>query len=96
MGNTAQLPEVPLELPKSVIGTDTVSAIQNGVLWGYVAMVEGMLNRIEAEVGENYKVIATGGLSSILHPLHNRFDQVNRHLTLEGLRFIYETVSNEK
>ena len=96
VGNTAQLPEVPLELPKSVIGTDTISAIQNGVLWGYVALVEGMLNRIETEVGENYKVVATGGLSSILHPLHNRFDQVNRHLTLEGLRFIYETVSNEK
>ena len=96
IGNTAQLPEVPLELPKSVIGTDTVSAIQNGVLWSYVAMVEGMLNRIEVEVGENYKVVATGGLSSILHPLHNRFDQVNRHLTLEGLRFIYETVSNGK
>ena len=96
VGNTAQLPEVPLELPESVIGTDTISAIQNGVLWGYVAMVEGMLDRIEKEVGENYKVVATGGLSSILHPLHDRFDEVNRHLTLEGLRFIHETISNEK
>jgi len=96
VGNTAQLPEVPLELPKSVIGTDTISAIQNGVLWGYVAMVEGILDRIEKEVGENYKVVATGGLSSILHPLHDRFDEVNRLLTLEGLRFIYQTISNEK
>lgn len=92
VGNTAQLPEVPLELPDSVIGTNTTTAIQNGVLWGYVSMVEGMLDRIKNELGREVKVIATGGLSSILHPLHNRFDQVNRHLTLEGLRFIHESV----
>ncbi len=94
VGNTAQLPEVPLELPESVIGTDTTSAIQNGVLWGYVSMVEGMLDRIQNELKKEVKVVATGGLSSILHPLHNRFDQVNRHLTLEGLRFINQAVNN--
>ena len=96
IGNTAQLPEVPLELPDSVIGTDTISAIQNGVLWGYVSMVEGMLDRIEKEIGAKYKVVATGGLSSVLHPLHNRFDEVNRHLTLEGLRFKNETEAKQK
>ncbi|MFY0591736.1 type III pantothenate kinase [Roseivirga sp.] len=92
VGNTAQLPDVPLELPESVIGTNTTTAIQNGVLWGYVAMVEGMLDRIQAEMKKEIKVIATGGLSAILHPLHKRFDQVNRHLTLEGLRFIHKAV----
>ena len=92
VGNTAQLPEVPLELPESVIGTNTTTAIQNGVLWGYVALVEGMLDRIQAELKKDIKVVATGGLSAILHPLHNRFDQVNRHLTLEGLRFIHQAV----
>lgn len=95
VGNTAQLPEVPLELPESVIGTNTTTAIQNGVLWGYVSMVEGMLDRIQKELNKEAKVIATGGLSSILHPLHDRFDQVNRHLTLEGLRFIHKAVIEE-
>lgn len=92
VGNTAQLPEVPLELPTSVIGKNTVHAIQAGVLWGYISMVEGMLDRIQNEMGRNFKVVATGGLSSVLTPLHDRFDEVNRHLTLEGLRLIHERI----
>jgi len=90
VGNTAQLPEVPLELPESAIGKNTEHAIQAGVLWGYVSMVEGMLVRIKKEFGKPVKVVATGGLSSILHPLHDQFDDVNRKLTLEGLRLIAE------
>lgn len=96
VGNTAQLPEVPLELPDTVMGTNTIEAIQVGVLWGYVSMIEGMLDKIQKELGKAFKVVATGGLSSILHPLHERFDEVNRHLTLEGLRFIHQTVTNVK
>lgn len=94
VGNTAQLPEVPLELPSSVIGKNTVHAIQAGVLWGYVSMVEGMLVRIKQEFGKPVKVVATGGLSSILHPLHEQFDEVSRKLTLEGLRCIAQTLKN--
>ena len=94
VGNTAQLPEVPLELPESVLGADTIHAIQSGVLWGYVSMVEGMLDKIHAELGKKTKVVATGGLSSVLHPLHKRFDEVKRHLTLDGLRLIHEIVNN--
>lgn len=93
VGNTAQLPEVPLELPESAIGKDTIHAIQSGVLWGYVSMVEGMLDRIQAEMGKDMKVVATGGLSSILHPLHDRFDEVSPKLTLEGLRLIHQTIA---
>lgn len=96
VGQTAQLPEVPLDLPDSVIGTNTTMAIQNGVLWGYVSMVEGMLDKIEKELGTKYKVVATGGLSSILHPLHERFDIVDRQLTLEGLRVVHELLSDER
>ncbi len=92
VGNTAQLPEVPLELPDSAIGKNTTHAIQAGVLWGYVGMVEGMLERVKKEFDKPVKVVATGGLSSILHPLHDQFDDVNRHLTLEGLRLISETI----
>lgn len=95
VGNTAQLPEVPLELPDSVLGTDTIHAIQSGVLWGYVSMVEGMLDKIHAELGQKTKVVATGGLSSILHPLHQRFDEVKRHLTLDGLRLIHQIVNKD-
>lgn len=91
-GNTAQLPEVPLVLPDSSIGKNTIHAIQSGVLWGYVCMVEGMLDRIQKELGKDTKVVATGGLSSILHPLHDRFDEVNPKLTLEGLRLIHNII----
>lgn len=90
VGNTAQLPEVPLALPDSAIGKNTVHAIQSGVLWGYVSMVEGMVARIKNEVGKDLKVIATGGLSSILHPLHELFDEVDPKLTLEGMRLIHQ------
>lgn len=96
VGQTAQLPEVPLELPASVIGTNTTMAIQNGILWGYVSLVEGMLDKIQKELGTTYKVVATGGLSSILHPLHERFHVVDKQLTLEGLRIIHEMLKDEK
>lgn len=85
---TAQLPEVPLEMPDSALGFDTVSAIQSGILWGYVGLVKEMILQIKAEHGSHIKVIATGGLSSILTPLAPSFDEVNKLITLEGLRII--------
>lgn len=94
--NTAQLPEVPLELPDSFMGHDTVSAIQSGVLWGYVGLVQNIVNGLKNELGLGYKVIATGGLSSILHPLENVFDNVDKMLTLEGSRLIYDFVKENQ
>lgn len=88
--STAQLPEIPLEMPESVIGKDTVHAIQAGILHGYVGLVEGMMNRINEEIGTTCKVVATGGLSPVLKPLHNSFDDIEPLLTLDGLRIIYE------
>lgn len=85
---TAQLPEVPLEMPNSALGHDTVSAIQSGILWGYVGMVKEMIARVKEERGPGVKVIATGGLSSILTPLESYFDEVNKLITLEGLRLV--------
>lgn len=87
--NTARLSEIPLELPDSVIGTDTTTAIQSGILWGYVGLVERMIDRINDELGVGLKVVATGGLSKVLEPLHERFDAVDANLTLEGMRHIY-------
>lgn len=85
---TAQLKEVPLELPDSVLGKGTTHAIQAGILWGYVGLVEKMLEKIQEEIGKECKSIATGGLSSVLKPLSYRFDLIDRNLTLEGLRLI--------
>lgn len=92
---TAQLPEVPLVMPDSVIGKNTVHAIQSGVLIGYVGLVKHMLHAIRAELGEHYIAIATGGLSSILLPLRDEFEAVDPFLTLNGLKIIGEFVEGE-
>ncbi len=92
---TAQLPEVPLEMPTKPLGTDTVSAIQSGILWGYVGMVKEMIARVKDQKGDQLVVIATGGLSSILTPLQDHFTEVNQHITVEGLRIILEKITHD-
>lgn len=89
---TAQLPEVPLEMPASAIGKNTVHAIQSGILIGYVGLVRHMLFSIRAELGQQFQAVATGGLSSILHPLHNDFAVINPDLTLDGIRLIFDSL----
>ncbi len=92
--NTSKLPEVALKFPKSAIGKNTVESIQAGVLHGYTGLVKGMLETIKAETQIPMKVIATGGLSAILVNLKDTFDEVDRYLTLEGIRLI--TLANLK
>ena len=91
--NTAKLPEIELELPATVVGKNTVHAIRSGVLYGYVGMVKEVVGRIKSEVNPDLKVIATGGLSHVLHPLGATFDDVIPTLTLDGLRIIFERES---
>jgi type III pantothenate kinase len=87
--NTAQLFEVPLVVPASVLGKDTTHAIQAGVLHGYEGLVRTMLQKIKTELNEpQLKVVATGGLSSILPALKDEFTIINRELTLDGLRLV--------
>lgn len=86
--NAAQLPEVPLEVPKSALGQNTIEAIQAGVVLGYAGMVEHLIRQIRREAGEDIKIIATGGLSEVLTPLKEQFDAIDRLLTLEGLVLI--------
>lgn len=86
--NTAQLPFVPLTPPPSVLGKNTTHAIQSGIVLGYVGLVEGLVNRIEQELGRSVEVIATGGLAEVIAPLTNRFNRVEPWLTLDGLRLI--------
>lgn len=87
--NTAQLPEVPLESPVSALGTDTVSAIQSGIIFGYTGLVKNMIEAIQKETKVTYKTIATGGLAAILEnnlEFKAVFNEVNPILTLTGIR----------
>jgi len=89
-GGTAQLPQIRLAAPASAIGTNTISAIQSGVLLGYVGLVEGMIDRFRSEIMGDVAVIATGGLSSLIAHLTDRFSDVDPWLTLDGIRLIGE------
>ena len=89
-GGTAQLPLVRLSPPPKVIGTNTVHAIQSGVLLGYVSLVEGMLDRFADELNIDGRIIATGGFSAVIAPLTHKLPVVDRLLTLDGIRLIAE------
>lgn len=86
----AKLPRIDLQVPPSVIGRNTVHAMQSGLLFGYVSMVEGMVNRFRAELGSDMKVVATGGLAEVVAKETKVIDVIAPWLTLEGLRIIWE------
>ncbi len=88
---TAQLPRVDLALPPRVIATNTVHAIQAGIVFGYLAMVEGMATRMRDELGEPYaRVVATGGRATLVAPRARVIETIDADLILHGLRVIYE------
>jgi type III pantothenate kinase len=86
--STAQLPEVPLMIPDSAIGTDTAHALQAGVLIGYVGLVKHLLSKIQEELNENCFTVATGGLSEVIPAFREVFDRICPTLTLDGLRIL--------
>ncbi|MBE7433045.1 MAG: type III pantothenate kinase [Anaerolineales bacterium] len=86
----AKLPRIDLQLPPSVIGRNTVHAMQSGLLFGYVSMVEGMVARFRAELGKDMKVVATGGLAEVVAKETQVIDIIAPWLTLEGLRLIWD------
>lgn len=89
--NTAKLFDVPLELPQSVLGKNTVHAIQAGILLGYEGLVRTMLDKIRTELqDQTIPTVATGGLSSIITSLNGAFTTVEPNLTLNGLRIVGE------
>jgi type III pantothenate kinase len=81
----AKLPRIAVERPPQVIGSSTLTAMQSGVYWGYVSLVEGMVARIKAEFGEPMKVIATGGLAGLFAGATDVIEHVDRDLTMAGL-----------
>lgn len=87
---TAQLPGISLEKPKKVIGTNTVDSMRSGILLGSAAMLDGMVERIEAELGYPTKVIATGGLAKYIVPLCKREMIIDDNLLLHGLEILYK------
>jgi type III pantothenate kinase len=86
----AQLPRIGIARPQAVIGRSTVPAMQSGIYWGYVAMIEGLVGRIKAEYGGPMKVVATGGLASLVSEGTMVIEQIEPDLTLEGLRLLAE------
>ena len=87
---TAMLPRVELTRPKQAIGTNTVAAMQSGIIYGYVGLVEGIIGRIQKELGEKATVVATGGYAKVIAKETKIFDAVNPDLVLVGLRLIWE------
>lgn len=85
---TAQLPEVALELPADPIGRSTTEAIQAGVMYGFIESVRGLLRRIDESLGEEAFVVATGGWSRLLHEHIKEVDAVDAHLVLRGVRIL--------
>jgi type III pantothenate kinase len=87
---TAKLPRVDLQRPPAAIGRNTVHAMQSGLLFGYVALVEGMVARFRSELGPGMKVIATGGLAEIIGRETSVIQISAPWLTLDGLRIVWE------
>ena len=91
----AKLPRVVVTRPQQVIGKNTVSAMQSGIFWGYVSMIEGMVKRIQDEYGRELTVIATGGLAPLFAESTQCIRETNANLTLHGL-FIIHRLNNAK
>lgn len=86
----AKLPRVEIAKPPSVIGKNTVNAMQSGILYGFVGQVDEIVKRMKKELGENTRVIATGGLASLIAQESAYIELVDPYLTLHGLKLIYE------
>ncbi len=99
VARAAKLHKIDLLPPPSPIGRNTIHAMQSGIFWGYAALVEGMISRLkgamrDAGMGDNIRVIATGGLAPLFRQHTNVIDQIDSDLTLEGLRVIYQINAN--
>jgi type III pantothenate kinase len=88
--HTARLPRVDIRKPPRVLATNTVNSLQSGLYYGYLGLIDGILERLLAEVGEGVTVVATGGLASLMGGGSKYIREIDDLLTLDGLRIIYE------
>ncbi len=86
---TAKLPKVDLAIPDSVIGRDTATSMQSGIMFGYAGLVDAIVKRIQQDGGQSLYVLGTGGLASAISPISSTIQEVRPHLTLEGLALLY-------
>jgi type III pantothenate kinase len=89
-GGTARLPRIEITTPRSAIGKNTIDSLRAGLLFGTASEVDGMVERMQKELGGDATVVATGGLAEVVVPLCQTIDHHEPWLTLEGLRLIYE------
>ncbi len=86
----AKLPRVEVVKPPRVVGRNTVHAMQSGIVFGYVGLVDGIVSRLKLELGYPCRVLATGGLANLIAPLSSTIDETDGELTLVGLRLLFE------
>ena len=96
VGKTAKLPRIAIRAPEttSVIGRNTEDQMLIGVFWGYVAMMEGLIERMKAEIGRPVKVVATGGLAILFDEKTNIFDVIDADLTIRGLQILADRATS--
>ncbi len=88
----ARLPRIAIERPAKIVGQDTVGAMQSGVFWGYIGLIEGLIKRIKAEMDDRPKIVATGGIASLFEGATEAIDHFDPDLTIRGLTEIYRRV----
>ena len=93
--NTAKLPEIEIEKPESILGLTTVDSIRSGIFFGHVAMIDGLIQKLRKEVGDEPQVIATGGFASLIAKNATLIDIVNDDLLLDGLRILHNRLQPE-
>ena len=86
----AQLPGISLDRPRRVIGKNTVDCMRSGIMYGTAAMIDGMIQRMEEELGHTCTVVATGGMAQFVIPLCRREIRVEKDLLLKGLNILYQ------